>query len=135
MAEDRTARAQRVLAVQKQLYRMEEWKLAELQRQLADLEREQHELIGTLNTDAALQGLFIDAMARRLRSLSDAAGRVERERAAQAQIMREAGARVGIARRLSDRLDRQAARDEEKKDLGETIERLSAQASRKINGG
>jgi hypothetical protein len=101
MAQHRAARAQRILDVQKQLYQIEEWKLAQLQHRLADLEREQHELIGALNTDAALQGLFIDAMARRLRSLADAAARFERDRAAQALRVQQAGARVALAGRLA----------------------------------
>ena len=60
----------RILAVQQQLYRIEEWKLADLERTLERLEASQQDLIRALNEDDALQGLFIDATARRLRSLS-----------------------------------------------------------------
>ena len=70
----------RILAVQQQLYRIEEWKLADLERTLERLEVSQREVIGALNEDDALQGLFIDAMARRLRSLGEEASRVGQER-------------------------------------------------------
>jgi hypothetical protein len=124
MAEDRARRVARILEVQKQLYAREEWRLTELQRRLGDLDRDQRELIGALNEDAALQGLFLDAMARRLRSLADEWARVEREREAQAHAVRSAGARVGTAQRLFDRVTREAARAREQHALAETLDRL-----------
>jgi hypothetical protein len=82
----------RILAVQQQLYRIEEWKLADLERTLERLEVSQREVIGALNEDDALQGLFLDAMARRLRSLGEEASRVGQQREQSARLL-EHGAR------------------------------------------
>jgi hypothetical protein len=125
----------RILGVQQQLYRIEEWKLADLERALERLEASQQDLIRALNEDDALQGLFIDALARRLRSLSEEASRVGQDRDAQSARLLEHAARKACAERLAEAVDRQVARATDKKQLLDTIERFvgpAAQASRKI---
>jgi hypothetical protein len=127
----------RILAVQQQLYRIEEWKLADLERTLERLEVSQREVIGALNEDDALQGLFLDAMARRLRSLGEEASRVGQQRDEQSARLLEHGARKVCAERLAETLDRQLARAADKTQLLDVIERFvgsAAQASRKIAG-
>jgi hypothetical protein len=127
----------RMLAVQQQLYRIEEWKLADLERTLERLEVSQREVIGALNEDDALQGLFLDAMARRLRSLGEEASRVGQQRDEQSARLLEHGARKVCAERLAETLDRQLARAGDKTQLLDVIERVvgpAAQASRKIAG-
>jgi hypothetical protein len=126
-----------MLALQQQLHRIEEWKLAELRESLAGLEASQRDLVGALNEDDALQGLFIDALARRLRSLAEEAARVNREAEAQAARLTEHAARKLCAERLVATVDRQTERAIANKELLDIIERLSrpaagAQASRKI---
>ena len=125
----------RILAVQQQLYRIEEWKLADLERTLERLEVSQREVIGALNEDDALQGLFIDAMARRLRCLGEEASRVGQQRDEQSARLLEHGARKVCAERLAEAADRQAAQATDKMQLLDVIERFvgpAAQASRKI---
>src|SRR5439155_15252185 len=125
----------RILAVQQQLYRIEEWKLADLQRALEQLAASERGVIGALNEDDALQGLFIDAMARRLRSLAEEASRVGQEKDAQAARLLEHAARKICAERLAEAVDRQVVRATDKKLLLDTIERFTGaatQASRKI---
>ena len=125
----------RILAVQQQLYRIEEWKLADLERTLERLETSQQDVIRALNEDDALQGLFIDAMARRLRSLGEEASRVGQDRDAQSARLLEHGARKICAERLVEAVDREVVRATDKKQLLDTIERFvgpAAQASRKI---
>ena len=127
----------RILDVQQQLYRIEEWKLADLERTLERLEVSQQDVIRALNEDEALQGLFIDAMARRLRSLGEEASRVGQDRDAQSARLLEHGARKVCAERLAETLDRQLARAADKTQLLDVIERFvgsAAQASRKIAG-
>ena len=135
---ERAHKVHRMLAVQRQLHRIEEWKLADLERALERLEASQRELIGALNEDDALQGLFIDAMARRLRSLSEEASRVGQERQAQSARMLEHAARKVCAERLAEAVDLELARATDKKELLDIVERSVgpvAQASRKIAGG
>jgi hypothetical protein len=127
----------RILAVQQQLYRIEEWKLADLERTLEGLEVSQREVIGALNEDDALQGLFLDAMARRLRSLGEDASRVGQQRDEQSARLLEHGARKVCAERLAETLGRELARAADKTQLLDVIERFvgpAAQASRKIAG-
>ena len=125
----------RILDVQQQLYRIEEWKLADLERTLERLAASERGVIGALNEDDALQGLFIDAMARRLRSLAEEASRVGQEKEAQAARLLEHAARKICAERLAEAVDRQVVRATDKKLLLDTIERFTGaatQASRKI---
>jgi hypothetical protein len=127
----------RMLAVQQQLYRIEEWKLADLERTLEGLENSQREVIGALNEDDALQGLFLDAMARRLRSLGEEASRVGQQRDEQSARLLEHGARKVCAERLAETLDRELARAGDKTQLLDVIERFvgpATQASHKIAG-
>ncbi len=128
----------RILGVQQQLHRIEEWRLADLDRTLSHLAASEQDLIRALNEDDALQGLFIDATARRLTSLSEEAARVNEEKAAQAQRLMEHAVRKACAERLAAVVDREVARTADQRQLLEAIERFvspAAQASRKIAGG
>jgi hypothetical protein len=130
-----TRKVHRMLAVQQQLHRIEEWRLAELRARLDELAADQKELIAALNEDDALQGLFIDSMARRLQSLSEAASATGKDTQLQAVRLLEQASRLICAERLAKAADLQELRSNEKSDLAEAIERLGdAQASRKIVG-
>jgi uncharacterized coiled-coil protein SlyX len=125
----------RILAVQQQLHRIEQWRLADLRGRLEQLAAAQEDLIAALNEDDALQGLFIDSMARRLQSLSEEASTTGKEKDAQSARLLDQAGRLVCAERLVEAADVTELRSNEKKDLFETIERLTgagAQASRKI---
>jgi len=131
------AKIHRILDVQQQLHRIEEWRLAELDRTLLALAASEQELIRALNEDDALQGLFIDAMARRLASIAEQAARVGEEKTAQEQRLLEHAARKVCAERLVQAVDREVAQAADKRNLLDAIERFiapAAQASRKIAG-
>ena len=127
----------RILDVQQQLHRIEEWRLADLDRTLLALAASEQELIRALNEDDALQGLFIDATARRLASIAEQAARVGEEKTAQEQRLLEHAARKLCAERLAQAVDREVAQAADKRTLLDAIERFiapAAQASRKIAG-
>lgn len=128
MAGESVARLGRILKVQRQLHRAEEWRLAEIEQQIVSLETEQRDLVDALNAESGLEGLFLDATARRIRSLADAARLAEVDRAAQAVRVLETGARLKAAERLMQRAEANARREEEAKDLREIMERLAAHA-------
>ena len=131
------AKVHRILDVQQQLHRIEEWRLADLDRTLLALAASEQELIRALNEDDALQGLFIDAMARRLASIAEQAARVGEEKTAQEQRLLEHAARKLCAERLAQAVDREVAQAADKRTLLDAIERFiapAAQASRKIAG-
>lgn len=131
------AKIHRILDVQQQLHRIEEWRLADLDRALLALAATEQELIRALNEDDALQGLFIDATARRLASIAEQAARVGEEKTAQEQRLLEHAARKVCAERLVQAVDREVAQAADKRALLDAIERFiapAAQASRKIAG-
>jgi hypothetical protein len=128
-------RARRLVALQEQLHRAEHWKLLDLERRRAELAAEREELIAALNDDAALQGLFLDATARRLTSLAQEAGSVARAADMQAAGVSEQATRVACAERHCEAVEAQARRQAERQALAEVIDTLvasAAQASRKI---
>jgi len=128
-------RARRILALQEQLHRIERWKLLDLQRRAADLEAQRQDLIAALNDDDALQGLFIDARARRLTSIARQAEDAERQQQVQAACVEEQATRVACADRLSSKASAEEQRARDRRALLEIIEALvgpPTQASRKI---
>lgn len=118
----KAAKTRRILETLEQLHRIEQWKMADLERRLADLEQMQVDLISALNDTNALHGLFIDNTARRLGSTAEEAARVAREKEAHALKLKEHAARVKMTERLSEAHDREAAREEEAKELMEVVE-------------
>ena len=126
---ERAQKAHRILDVQRQMHRIEEWRMSDLRRRLDELEAEQRSVIGALNDDDALQGLFIDTMARRLRALAEEATRVGRERDAQAARLAEHAGRVACAERLCAGLDLEDARAAEKTQLLDSIDRHVGRAT------
>jgi hypothetical protein len=132
----RAQRTHRVLALQEQLHRVERWKLLDLQRRAAELDALRRELIAALNDNDALQGLFLDATARRLMSIAQEADDVGRKEQLQLARVGEHAMRLACAERLSETVDKEAARASEKRALLEVIDRLvgaATPASRKID--
>jgi Skp family chaperone for outer membrane proteins len=135
--QDRSLAAGRLRAIQAELQRIEQWKFADSQRQLAELERQQQALIAALNDMEKLQDLVLAARARRLRHLAEEIARVRQESEQQARRLLEQTSRAKMAANLSQRADRDARRTAEGKDLSLLLEdRLGRelQASGKIAG-
>jgi hypothetical protein len=131
----RAERTSRVRTLQVQLHRVERWKLLELQRRAADLDALRRELIAALNDDDALQGLFLDATARRLMSIAQEADEVGRQELLQTARVAEHAMRVACAERLCEAVGRDAERTREKQALDEVVDRVAGAAtpaSRKI---
>jgi hypothetical protein len=119
----RAHRAQRIQAVQTQLHRLEEWKLADLTQRLSQLQHDQQTLIASLNSDGALRGLFVDAIARRLGRLTQEAGEVSLEMEAQALSVLEQAGRLICSERLAEKRDAEDRSQQERQLLLEAIER------------
>jgi len=114
----------RILSVQRQLRRLAEGKLVELERREAALLASRTELVGALNEDTALHGLFIEAMARRVRSISGHIAEVERAKVAQAKHLLEHSSRLKRVERVTFSLDREYQAALERSELAELIDRL-----------
>ena len=120
----RAEKARRIFAAEAQLYRIEQLKMAALERRTAELETTQVELIAALNDSDALHGLFIDTTARRLSSISEEAERVRREKAAQGLKLKEHAARVKVSERLHREHAQDFEREKEGKELLDVVERF-----------
>ncbi len=117
-------KAARILAAQEQLHRIEQWKMSDIERRLADLEAMQVELISALNDTNALHGLFIDTTARRLSSIAEEAERVGREKAVQALKVKEHATRVKICERIAVERAQEFEREKEGKELLDIVEQF-----------
>lgn len=134
-AQDRAARITRIVKVQEQLHRAEERLLAEIEAHRDRLKQDEADLIGLLNAEDGLAGLFMDATVNRLRSIAEQLIQADLQRQAQAQKVIETGARLKAAERLQTEALRDARREQEQAQLFEATERLSWQAPGKIIGG
>ncbi|MET0568905.1 MAG: hypothetical protein ABWZ74_07495 [Hyphomicrobiaceae bacterium] len=127
----RTHKAHRLVSVQAQIKRAEEWKLADIERRLAAGEAAQRELIAALNENHALYDLFIDTIARRLRALAEEASRTRDAKDAQARRLLACAGRLKTAERLAKAADAEMQGEIEKKDLLDLLESLVVHRGRK----
>lgn len=123
---DRLAKIRRIQAVQAELHRLAEWRLASLARKQEELATEQTVLIASLNDEDQLHGLFVGAMARRLRALAGETERVKVAREAQADRVLDEARRLKQAERMVDRASVDHRREAEKRELQALVEALLA---------
>jgi regulator of protease activity HflC (stomatin/prohibitin superfamily) len=90
----------RIQAVQSQKHRLEEWRLADVQRREAETRAAAEALIKALDGDNPLHGLFVAAGAKRLEALSAQGQRLAAERAAQAARALEQARRLKACEKL-----------------------------------
>jgi hypothetical protein len=76
-----------MLAVQRQMQRMQEWRLALLQHRENELHDEERSLIASLNADDPLHGLFVHTIAKRLSSVGKETAVVDKAKKTQAEIL------------------------------------------------
>jgi len=122
----RERKIRRILALQRQLHRLSQWRLGELQRQEEAIQGKQRDLIGALNDDDRLQGLFVGAMAKRLSSLADQEARVAGLKKVQNEDVWAHARRVRQSERLVDLAMLVRRRDAEKKEREDLSERIAA---------
>lgn len=121
----RERKIKRILALQEQLHKLSQWRLGELQRQEDTLQDKQRDLIGALNEDGRLQGLFVGAMAKRLSSLADEEMRVAGLKRVQKEDVWAHARRVRQSERLVEAAAVVRRRDNEKKELDDLSERIA----------
>jgi hypothetical protein len=117
--------AGRILVVQRQLQRMEERKLALVQQQEAAVDADRREILQSLNDKEVLHGLFVFAMAKRLRKLDEETARLEVEKSVVARRLMEQGRRRKRAETLFDTVSDSWRREEDRRELLDTIEQAS----------
>ncbi len=118
--------AERILAVQRQLQRQEEKRLADVQQREASVHADQRELLQALNERDVLHGLFVYAMAKRLRVLDEQAAKLEAEKGAAIRRLMEQGRKRKRAEALFESIGDTWRREAEKRELLDMIERAAS---------
>ncbi len=122
---DRLKKVERVLAVQEQLHRLAQWKMAALEREKADNANGQVDLLSALNDDNQLHGLFVEAMTRRLQALARDAERLERARHVMEQQLSEEGLKLKRTEKMTDRVRREHQLGRDKRLFQDLLETLA----------
>ncbi|WP_062212630.1 hypothetical protein [Aureimonas sp. AU12] len=99
----RADRLARVLAVQEQKRKLEEWRLAEAVREEQRLQENERELLETLGNQSLMHGLFLDAKVSALRRNDEALGKTREHQG----VVREA---LKLAATAEKRLERASAK-------------------------
>jgi RecA/RadA recombinase len=120
---------QRILAVQKDLQRLAEWKLALLQHKESDLQKDQERLVTYLDENHTFTPTYAKTIAAKLHSLAAEKQRTVAEKQLQAERMLEQARRVGQAERRVEATTDIMRRAEERRELADTIE---AEVNRKL---
>lgn len=119
----------RILAVQKDLQKLAEWRLAQLQRKELDLQKDEERLVTYLDEDHAFTPTYAKTIAARLHSLAAEKQKTVVEKQLQTERVLEQVRRVGQAERRVEATAEILRRAEERRELAETIE---AEVNRKL---
>ena len=123
---DRAQKIQRLLTLQAKLHQLAEWRLASVDRARHELAENEARLFETLNGEAPLHGLFVEAMARRLATLAREGDRLTRLREIQQRRLQEEGLKLKRFERMTRRAERQSRAEAEKRDFAALLDVLAA---------
>lgn len=124
----RVKSAERILAVQRQLQRLEERKLAEIQQQELAVNADRQDILQSLNDKEVLHGLFVFAMAKRLRKLDEETARLELEKSVVSRRLLEQGRRRKRAETLYESVSDAWRREEDRRELLSVIDQTASPA-------
>ena len=120
--EKRLRGMERILRLQTQMRRREEWRLAGLERDDAALADRQTQLATFMEAETSVSALMADSTARRLRSVQELRGRLAQEKVAQNARLLAQQQRVSCAERLHHEIDTAVRRMVEDDALDEILE-------------
>jgi hypothetical protein len=112
----------RVVAVQEQLRRLAEWKLADIERQLAEVAAAQADLDRFVDRAHPLTGMLLGVVTTQRRKLALRAAQLKEARVSQTQHVLEASRSFKLAENIEGRIDEEERRRREKAELAELIE-------------
>jgi hypothetical protein len=112
----------RIVALQTQMRRREEWRLAGLEREDASLAEREAQLVAFMEADTGVASLMVDATVRRIRAVTEQRSRLVPQKEAQKARLLVQQQRVGCAERLHDEIDIAVQRMLEDKDLDAVLE-------------
>ena len=120
----RASRSRNILAVQRQLQRVEEQRLAEIKRRANSLAELETELIELLNTEDTMRGLLTFTGVRRLSMVQSEMARVEQNRQVQSERLITQTSRMKLAEKLNTEAEADVRKERDQQDLSEAIERF-----------
>lgn len=125
----RLKKIDRLIKVQQHLHRSAELKLANLHRQESELKAAQEETLQTMGDSDVLHGLFIDILAKRLKTLSLEERRTQAAIIEQKAVTVEKALQVKRTEKVYSRLKEDERRSEEKKGLIVILESMAQKDS------
>ena len=123
---ERLLKVNRILKVQQQLQKAAELKLAGMDRKMAELRQGETILLETLNGSDQLQGLFVEAKAKRLQTLSGQIAQLDQTRVVQRRAVLERAMQAKRVEKMVDSLEEENRRQEEKRALSEILDLVAA---------
>lgn len=125
----RLKKIDRLIKVQQHLHKNAELKLANLHRQESELKAAQEETLQTMGDSDVLHGLFVDILAKRLKTLSLEESRMQAAIIEQKALTVEKALQVKRTEKVYSRLKEENRRDEEKKGLIAILESMTRKDS------
>lgn len=117
----RAEKIARVVAVQRQLHRLAEWQLMQLQRRENELHDEERHLIGSLNDDEPPRGMFARTIVKRLNAIGRETGVVGKARQTQSDVLLAESRKLKHVEKKNDIAAAAEERDGEKRRLEEAV--------------
>jgi hypothetical protein len=121
----RLKKIDRLIKVQQHIHKSAELRLANLHRQEEELKVAQEELLQTMGEADALHGLFVDVIAKRLKSLALEEAQAQAAIVEQKALTIEKALQVKRSEKMFSRLTQEARQEQEKKDLISTLEMMA----------
>ncbi|WP_445502362.1 hypothetical protein [Microvirga sp. G4-2] len=125
----RLRKIDRLIKVQQHLHKSAELKLANLRRQESELKAAQEETLETMGASDVLHGLFVDILAKRLKTLSLEETRTQTAIIEQKALTVEKALQVKRTEKVYSRLKEDHRRGEEKKGLIAILESMAQKDS------
>jgi hypothetical protein len=119
---DRQKSLRRLVAVQGQMVRLNEWRLAQAEQSCRMIEESQTRLQTYVVEEGALGATLARAALRSLHGLDKLLAEAERQRAASQKALEGAKQRAKTAEKVSDRVGREARRSAEDRELARVVE-------------
>ncbi|MGX1309775.1 aspartate ammonia-lyase [Amorphus suaedae] len=123
--EDRVRRMKRIQTVQEQMHRLAEQRLSGLVSAEKELRRHEEQLVTSLDEATLLHGLFVEQMARRVRTVAVEAAATAAQAVVQREKLLEEKLKLKRVEDATRRIEREYQRILERKRLEEVVRPVS----------
>ena len=127
---NRTKKARRLVALQDQLHRASEWKLAGIRSDLVQNEHTRTSVMETL-TDQVLGPVLVDVAARRLKTIARERAELSLAETRQADAVREETMRLKRAEKMLEKVQGIEAAAREKAEFDALLDQVASASARK----